>query len=282
MIGQSLGPYRVTAKLGEGGMGEVYRAHDTKLQRDVALKVLPPGSRPIPNASPASNGKRESWPRSTIRTLPPSTDLKKRRAHGSEATGARARVRAGRNARRASRAGPAHDPGSAERCTSDRRCARGCTRARHRPSRPQARQRQGDAGRSSSRSSTSGSPKRSKAPLAMRPRRGSTMAQTRDGLILGTAAYMSPEQARGQVVDKRTDIWAFGCVLFEMLARRPVFGGQTLTDTLAAVVERDPELVSPAGGDARTRAALVEGLPRQGRPAAAAGHRRCALQPCCR
>ena len=66
-------------------------------------------------------------------------------------------------------------------------------------------------------------------------------AMTQAGMILGTAAYMSPEQARGKPVDKRTDIWAFGCVLYEMLAGRRVFAGATVTDTLAAVLERQPD-----------------------------------------
>ena len=63
----------------------------------------------------------------------------------------------------------------------------------------------------------------------------------RDGLILGTCAYMSPEQARGLPVDKRTDIWAFGCLLFEMLAGRRAFAGETVSDTMAAVLEREPD-----------------------------------------
>jgi eukaryotic-like serine/threonine-protein kinase len=67
---------------------------------------------------------------------------------------------------------------------------------------------------------------------------------TRDGMILGTPAYMSPEQARGQTVDKQTDIWAFGCVLYEMLTGRPAFAGATLTDTLAAIVEREPDWIA--------------------------------------
>ena len=64
---------------------------------------------------------------------------------------------------------------------------------------------------------------------------------TRQGSVIGTAAYMSPEQARGQAVDKRADIWAFGCVLFEMLSGRPVFARDTVSDTLAGVLEREPE-----------------------------------------
>ena len=61
------------------------------------------------------------------------------------------------------------------------------------------------------------------------------------GVILGTAAYMSPEQARGQAINKRTDIWAFGCVLFEMITGRKVFPGATISDTIAAVLERSPD-----------------------------------------
>ena len=67
---------------------------------------------------------------------------------------------------------------------------------------------------------------------------------TREGIILGTAAYMSPEQARGQAVDKRTDIWAFGCVLYEMLTGQAVFARRTIPDTLAAIIEREPDLTA--------------------------------------
>jgi hypothetical protein len=68
-----------------------------------------------------------------------------------------------------------------------------------------------------------------------------TVRGTHHGMILGTAAYMSPEQARGKPVDKRTDIWAFGCVLYEMLTGHKAFARETFTDTLAAIIERDPE-----------------------------------------
>jgi len=64
---------------------------------------------------------------------------------------------------------------------------------------------------------------------------------TADGTLLGTAPYMSPEQARGKAVDKRTDIWAFGCVLYEMLECRKAFGGETTSDTIAAILEREPD-----------------------------------------
>ena len=67
------------------------------------------------------------------------------------------------------------------------------------------------------------------------------MAATQQGVILGTAAYMSPEQARGQAVDRRADVWAFGCVLFEMLSGRPTFGGKTVTDVIASVLKTAPD-----------------------------------------
>ena len=81
-----------------------------------------------------------------------------------------------------------------------------------------------------------------------------TEAMTRPGVILGTAAYMSPEQARGAVVDKRADIWAFGVVLFEMLAGQTCFTGDTITDILAAVVRAEPDWAQlPAGTPPRVR-----------------------------
>ena len=69
---------------------------------------------------------------------------------------------------------------------------------------------------------------------------------SREGVIAGTTAYMSPEQARGKPVDKRTDIWAFGCVLYEMLTARPAFQGETASDTIAAIIERAPDWSGPA------------------------------------
>jgi serine/threonine protein kinase len=68
-----------------------------------------------------------------------------------------------------------------------------------------------------------------------------SVSPTRDGMILGTPAYMSPEQARGKTVDKRTDIWAYGCVLYEMLTGRRAFAGETASDSIAAILEREPD-----------------------------------------
>ena len=93
-----------------------------------------------------------------------------------------------------------------------------------------------------------------------------TASETIPGVILGTAAYMSPEQARGQTVDKRTDVWAFGCVLFEMLTGSSAFGRSTVTDTLAAVVGAEPEWTSlPAGTPASIRRLLTRCLQKDAR-----------------
>ena len=75
--------------------------------------------------------------------------------------------------------------------------------------------------------------RRTTLPMSIEP--------SREGVIAGTTAYMSPEQARGKPVDKRTDIWAFGCVLYEMLTARPAFRGETASDTIAAILEREPD-----------------------------------------
>ena len=76
--------------------------------------------------------------------------------------------------------------------------------------------------------------------LSQSPTMTASMGGTREGVILGTAAYMSPQQARGQTLDKRTDIWSFGCVLYEMLTGHAAFRGDTLSDTIANVIEREP------------------------------------------
>jgi serine/threonine protein kinase len=77
--------------------------------------------------------------------------------------------------------------------------------------------------------------------LSQSPTITSPALMTNAGIILGTAAYMSPEQARGRSIDQRTDLWAFGCVLYEMLTRRAAFGGATVTDVLASIIEREPD-----------------------------------------
>ena len=97
---------------------------------------------------------------------------------------------------------------------------------------------------------------------------------TADGRILGTPAYMSPEQARGQAVDKRTDIWAFGCVLYEMLAGRPAFRGDTISDTFVSILEREPDWSALPPRHAAVRPHVCSSVPAKGSTTAAARHRR--------
>src|SRR5262249_11720393 len=93
-----------------------------------------------------------------------------------------------------------------------------------------------------------------------------TPIATQSGILLGTPAYMSPEQARGKPVDRRADIWAFGCVLFEMLAGKLAFNGETVTDTLAAVIGMQPDWsLVPATTPSELRALLRRCLQRDAR-----------------
>ena len=102
-----------------------------------------------------------------------------------------------------------------------------------------------------------------------------TIGATHAGVILGTAAYMSPEQARGKAVDKRADIWAFGCVLYEMLTGRSRFRGETCPDVIVAILEPRAGLDGVARRDAASRQATsAAAMPREGRARAAARHRR--------
>ena len=99
---------------------------------------------------------------------------------------------------------------------------------------------------------------------------------TAEGWILGTPAYMSPEQARGLPVDKRTDIWAFGCVLFEMLSGRRPFGGDTVTDTLARILEHEPEWAFLPAGTPLSIHYTASAVFAQGSGEATSRHRGCA------
>ena len=106
----------------------------------------------------------------------------------------------------------------------------------------------------------------------------SPATMTSAGMILGTAAYMAPEQARGKAVDRRADIWAFGCVLFEMLTGRRAFEGDEVTDTLAGILRGEPAWDALPASTPRSIRRLLRRCLRQGSAGAAAGNRRCAAR----
>jgi Tol biopolymer transport system component/predicted Ser/Thr protein kinase len=246
MIGQHLGPYHVLAKLGEGGMGEVYRGRDTRLHRDVALKVLPGMLSQDPE-------RRARFEREA--TVLAALNHPNIAAVYGVTESANAIVMefvdgetlADRIARGAL---PADEAVAIARQVADALDAAHERGIIHRDLKPANIKvtRDGivkvlDFGLAKASEELAGSA----GPITgSDPRNSPTLTSpammTRAGVILGTAAYMSPEQAKGRPVDKRADIWAFGCVLFEMLTGRPVFAGDTVTETLAAVMRDEPRL----------------------------------------
>ena len=244
MIGSRLGQYEVLAKLGEGGMGEVYRARDTKLGRDVAIKVLP--------SSFASDTDRRVRFGREARLLAALNHPNIATIHGLEdADGVSALVmelvdgptlaeKLSRGPRGTKSGLPLSDALAIARQIADALAAAHERGIVHRDLKPanlkftesgavkvldfglaKAFPNDDDAGRSH-------------VPTI-------TNAASQLGGIFGTPAYMSPEQARGQAVDARADIWAFGCVLFEMLTARRAFAGETISDTIAHILERPPD-----------------------------------------
>ena len=161
--------------------------------------------------------------------------------------------------------------GAADR-EADRRGARSRARARHHPSRSEARQYQGaadgtvkvlDFGLAKALEPTA-----RRRPTCSTSPTITTPAMTQRGVILGTAAYMSPEQARGKPVDKRSDIWAFGCVLYEMLTGKRAFAGDEVSDVLASVLAREPDWTLLPPGLSPVIGTLPQTLSAQGPKAA--------------
>src|SRR5262245_58291716 len=242
LTGRRIGVYQIHALLGAGGMGEVYRARDTKLGRDVAIKVLPHTFTADPDR--LARFEREA------RVLASLNHPHIAAIHGiEESDGIRALVlelvEGATLARRiaARKTGlPVKEAIDIARQIADALDAaheKGIVHRDLKPANvkitPQGVVKVLDFGLAKLETGIGESAVGvSEAPTI-------TVNDTREGLIVGTAAYMSPEQARGQAIDKRTDIWAFGCVLYEMLTGRAVFARNTLTDTLAAVVEREPD-----------------------------------------
>ena len=261
MIGKSLGPYQVVAKLGEGGMGEVYRATDSNLKRQVAIKVLP--------ASVAGDAGRlarfqreaevlaalnhpniaaiyglEKTPDFTalVMELVEGDDLSQRIARGAipldEALPIAKQI--------ADALAAAHEQGIIHR---DLKPANIKVRS-------DGMVKVLDFGLAKAMDQGSGIGDQGSGGAANSPTI-TTPAMTQAGMILGTAAYMAPEQAKGKPVDRRADVWALGAVLYEMLAGQRAFGGEDSTDLIAAVVSKEPDWTAlPAGTPASIRTLL--------------------------
>jgi serine/threonine-protein kinase len=244
LIGRRLGTFEVRSLLGRGGMGEVYRAHDTRLERDVAIKVLP-------QAFTADAGRVASLEREA-RVVAALNHPHIAAIHGlEESDGVRGLVlelvEGQTLAQKISEAARTSPPGL--------RLREVLTIARQIADALEAAHEKGITHRDLKPGNVKITPEGvvklldfgiAKVVAGEGPARDLTHAQTvanetRAGFIAGTAAYMSPEQARGKSVDKRTDIWAFGCVMYEMLSGRMAFQGATVSDTIAAVLERDPD-----------------------------------------
>jgi eukaryotic-like serine/threonine-protein kinase len=233
---QTIAHYRITAKLGAGGMGEVWRATDTKLSRDVAIKILPDtfaadpdrlarftreaqvlASLNHPNIA-AIYGVEE---RALVMELVDGSTLAERIALGpiplDEALSIARQIADALEA--------AHEKGIVHRDLKPANIK----------ITPEGRVKVLDFGLAKAMSGDTTSANPVNSPTL-------TMQATVAGVILGTAGYMAPEQAKGKAVDKRADIWAFGVVLFEMLTGRMLFAGETISDTLAAVLTREPEV----------------------------------------
>jgi WD40 repeat protein len=235
--GSRVGSYEIVSALGAGGMGEVYLARDQKLQRDVALKVLPDDVADSPDR--LSRFEREARALATL-NHPNIAQI-----YGVEDRAIVMEMVDGEDlaARLARGALPVEEALGVARQIADALDAAHAAGIVHRDLKP-----------ANIKIRSDGTVKvldfglaKSSTPATT----GATMtspAVTQAGVILGTAAYMSPEQARGKPVDKRTDIWAFGCVLFEMLTAQCAFGGETVTDVLGAIVKTEPEWSGlPAG-----------------------------------
>jgi len=236
--GTRLGPYEVAALIGAGGMGEVYRATDTNLKRQVAIKVLP--------ASVAAEGDRLARFQREAEVLAALNHPNIAHIFGLEKAGGTfalvMELVEGEplDARLKGRALAVPDAVAIARQLCDGLDAAHERGIVHRDLKPAnivvtpdgvvkvldfglAKTGEGEAGREG---------------LTHSP---TVLPATMGGVLLGTAPYMSPEQARGKAVDKRTDIWAFGCVLYEMLAGRRAFGGESTSDTIVAILEREPD-----------------------------------------
>ncbi len=236
-IGTRIGTCEITAHIGSGGMGSVYRARDTRLQRDVAIKVLPPSF----SADPERRARFEREARALAALNHPNIAA----IYGVEDTsGTPALILELVDGKTLAERMQQGQLPLKETLTIARQIAEALDAAHekgiiHRDLKPGNVALTADGTVKVLDFGLAKSVDPAGAGIADAPTM--TGAATSAGVILGTAAYMSPEQARGLPVDKRTDIWAFGCVLYEMLGRRAAFARDSGVETLAAILERDPD-----------------------------------------
>ncbi|HXO62085.1 MAG TPA: protein kinase [Candidatus Acidoferrales bacterium] len=239
LTGSQLGPYQIVAPLGVGGMGEVYRAHDSRLRREVAIKVVPEATAHDavrmarfareaqflaalnhPNIGSIYGFEESSTMLALVMELVEGPTLADRIAQGpipvEDALPILKQI--------AEALEYAHDRGIVHRDLKPANIK----------IKPDGTVKVLDFGLAKALSDDINPTDISNSPTL-------TAAATKAGLILGTAAYMAPEQARGKAVDRRADIWSFGAVAFEMLTGKMAFKGDTVSDTLAAVIRGEPE-----------------------------------------
>jgi hypothetical protein len=240
MIGKTLGHYQITGQLGKGGMGEVYRAKDSNLGRDVAIKVLPEefakdakriarfqreakllASLNHPNIAAIYGLEESRGTNFLVLELVEGETLADQLTRGpipvEESLKLVLQIAEALEA--------AHEKGIIHRDLKPANIK----------ITPEDKVKVLDFGLAKAMEGEAAEPDGSQSPTI-------SIADTKAGIILGTAAYMSPEQARGSGVDKRCDIWSFGIVLFEMLAGKKLFAGETISDTLAAVLRAEVDL----------------------------------------
>ena len=245
MVDRQIGSYTIVAPLGAGGMGEVYRARDSKLGREVAIKILPSHFTADPERR--SRFAREARLLATLNHPHIGAIYGLEEADGVSALvlelveGPTLAERLARGALPIPQAlAIARQIAEALEAAHDKGIV-------HRDLKPANIVLQGALDRLSkdvrAKVLDFGLAKPTPLDGAAAPTQGpsDSFDGTADGRILGTPAYMSPEQSRGLTIDKRSDIWAFGCVLFEMLAGRRAFDGETMSDTFVSVLERDPD-----------------------------------------
>ncbi len=243
--GTRFGNFEILSLLGAGGMGEVYRARDARLNRDVALKVLPDALTADPERMARFTREAQtlaSLNHSNIGAIHGLEDVQGRQALVLELVeGPTLADRIAQGALPLDEALPvarqivealeaAHEQGIVHRDLKPANIKL----------RPDGTVKVLDFGLAKALSRTEGSTS-SRPDVTASPTLLSPATMTSAGMILGTAAYMAPEQARGKAVDRRADIWAFGCVLYEMLTGRRTFEGEEVTDTLAGILRGDPD-----------------------------------------